>query len=156
MKYVLPLLALLFLPLAVHAQETITFKEYGFMDHEPDVQVVALANGDSLRMSRYYFYQVSDSPDWPTKLLYCQGNGVWRAGKRLFSSGTCTHGDDDGDLLQEVWEWPPDTTGGPFRIVGGTGKYADLDCVGAWQSVEGFADVENRFLNTSTLTCTRK
>ena len=157
MKNPLPLIGLLFLSFTAQAQETITFKEYGFQDAEPDVQIVALANGDSLHMSRYYFHSVSDSPDWPAALLYCQGNDVWRAGRRLFASGTCTRRDADGDLQQTAWEWPPDATGGPIRVVAGTGKYAELlDCEGEWRNLDVFADVQNRWVNESTMTCTRK
>ena len=151
--------AISFLAMPLQAQETYTSHGYGFTDIEPDTQVIPLAGGDTLYLSRYYFHDIPDSPDRTPGLLYCQGSRITRDGDHLFASGTCTRRDVDGDLHQTAWDWPAgdnETANGTFRTVFGTGSFASLECEGEWQSTDAFADLSSRWINTSTTTCTSK
>ncbi len=137
------LITLLMFVFSAEAQQVVNFDAYGYTDIEPDIQVVPLAGGDTLYMTRYYYHQVSDSPDWPPALLYCHSNQITRDGEQLFAAGTCTRRDADGDLQLFAWEWPVTDSGnarGTHRYTFGTGKYAGLKCVGEWQSSDTFAD----------------
>jgi hypothetical protein len=48
--------------------------------------------------------------------------------------GACTFTDTDGDQLFERWTYTQPTAG-EIRFIGGTGKYAGIQCQGEWERI---------------------
>lgn len=59
---------------------------------------------------------------------------VVRAKGVLEMSGGCTYTDKDGDQLYETFKIPPGGSG-EIAFVGGTGKFAGIECAGKFETV---------------------
>lgn len=97
-----------------------------------------LAKGDTLTTFRHSSVFVSADPASPYHMAAgeCGGTLVTTSDGRTRGSGNCTRSDKDGDVYHEEWSMAPSSEWkGTWRLVGGTGKYANASGSGIWRVV---------------------
>lgn len=164
MKYARIILVLLAAASVAHAQHSARYVEYGSSDSK-DVVWRSMANGDSLVAIKYEQFGHPVSEEGRAYHALCGGSGIWNGGRWLWSGGSCTTIDADGDLMHSVWELQGsgDTAANVWHSTGGTGKYADLVCegtceaTGAFQTMgQDFGFPMDRWMNDHEETCRKR
>jgi hypothetical protein len=97
-----------------------------------------IAKGTTLTTFRHTSVNVNDDRTAPSHLAAgeCVGALLTTPDGKTQGGGSCARKDKDGDVLNEEWTLPAGTDfKGPFKNVGGTGKYASAAGAGQWEVV---------------------
>jgi hypothetical protein len=97
-----------------------------------------IAKGTTLTTFRHTSVIVNDDRSAPNNLAAgeCVGTLLATPDGKTQGGGSCARKDKDGDVLNEEWTLPAGTDfKGPWRNVGGTGKYAAASGSGQWEMV---------------------
>ena len=81
---------------------------------------------------------VSENPSVPYHLAAgeCGGTLLTTPDGKMLAWGHCARKDKDGDVLNEAWTMPLGTSfKGSWKLVGGTGKYANASGTATWEVV---------------------
>jgi len=97
-----------------------------------------IAKGTTLTTFRHTSVSVNDDRSAPAHLAAgeCVGALLTTPDGKTQGGGSCARKDKDGDVLNEEWVLPVGTEfKGPWKNVGGTGKYASAAGTGQWEVV---------------------
>ncbi len=97
-----------------------------------------IAKGTTLTTFRHTSVMVNDDRSAPSNLAAgeCVGAVLTTPDGKTQGGGSCARKDKDGDVLNEEWTLPAGTEfKGPWKHVGGTGKYASAAGTGQWEVV---------------------
>lgn len=96
-----------------------------------------LADGTTLATLRISSVYVSDDASSPLHLAAgeCAGALTTTPDGKTQGQGHCMRKDKDGDVYNEQWNLAPGAEKGSWKLVGGTGKYANMSGSGSWQVV---------------------
>lgn len=97
-----------------------------------------LVKGDSLTTFKHTSIFVSEDPSSPMHLAAgeCGGTLLSASDGIMQGGGNCSRKDKDGDVYHEQWTFPASKEfKGTWKLVGGTGKYANATGSGTWEVV---------------------
>lgn len=97
-----------------------------------------LTKGDTLTTFKHTSIFVSEDPASPMHLAAgeCGGTLLTEGDGTMQGSGHCSRKDKDGDVYHEQWTFPSGKEfKGTWKLVGGTGKYANAGGSGTWEVV---------------------
>lgn len=94
-----------------------------------------LADGTTLTTIRLSSVHVSEDVSSPLHLAAgeCAGALTTTPDGKTQGQGYCMRKDRDGDVYNEQWNLAPGAEKGSWKLVGGSGKYADISGSGWWQ-----------------------
>ena len=101
-------------------------------------ETVELAKGDKMITFAHSSVHVSQDPKSPLHMAAgdCGGTIITTPDGKSRGSGTCVRIDKDGDVYNEEWAMPVNTEWvGTWKVVSGTGKYANVNWSGTWRVI---------------------
>lgn len=102
------------------------------------IDTTEMSKGNTLTTFRHSSVFVSENPKSSYHMAAgeCGGTLVTTSDGKSRGAGNCTRVDKDGDAYHEEWSMEPSTEWiGTWRLLGGTGKYANASGTGTWQVV---------------------